>query len=108
MSILQLQPRLVSEVAGCPSKLLKAQQLLEKVKFNEAQEVLERIVLIFKKHEEIEQELQCSLLLAECKANTCDLNHFKEYYAKNVMKKAEALGVELRGAAVANSEWRIN
>ena len=29
MSILQLQPRLVPEVASCPSKLLKAQQLLE-------------------------------------------------------------------------------
>ena len=29
MRILQRQPRLVPEVAGCPSKLLKAQQLLE-------------------------------------------------------------------------------
>ena len=59
MSILQLQPRLVPEVAGCPSKLLKAQQMLEGRKFAEAQEVLEGIVLVFKKNEEIEQELQC-------------------------------------------------
>ena len=35
------------------------------------------------------------------------MKQFKEYYAKNVMKKAEALGVELRGVVVANSEWRI-
>ena len=64
-------------------------------------------MLIFKKSEELEQELLCELLLAECKASTCNLNQFKEYYAKNVVKKSEALGVELRGAAVANSEWRI-
>ena len=35
------------------------------------------------------------------------MKQFKDYYAKNVLKKAEALGVELRGLAVANSEWRI-
>ena len=64
-------------------------------------------MVVFKKNEDIEHELQCELLLAECKANTCDLKEFKEYYAKNVVKKAEALGVELRGVAVANSEWRI-
>ena len=98
-SILQLQPRLVKEVGGCPSKLLKAQQLLEGKKFAEAQKVLEEIVVVFKKNEDVEQELQCELLLAECKANTCDLKQFKEHHAKNVVKKAEALGVELRGGS---------
>ena len=64
-------------------------------------------MVVFKKNEDLEQELQCELLLAECKADTCDLKQFKEYHAKNVVRKAEALGVELRGVAVANSEWRI-
>ena len=63
--------------------------------------------MIFKKHEQIDQELECELLLAECKANTGNLKQFREYYAKNVVKKAEALGAELRGLAVARSEWRI-
>ena len=34
--ILETRPRLVPEVAGCPSRLLKAQQLLEKGQFAEA------------------------------------------------------------------------
>ena len=63
--------------------------------------------MVFKENEEYEQELQCQLLLAECKANTDDFNVFREFYAKNVVKKAEALGIELRGVAVANSEFRI-
>ena len=45
--------------------------------------------------------------MAECKASTCDLKQFKEFHAKKVVKKAEALGVELRGVVVANSAWRI-
>lgn len=63
--------------------------------------------MVFKENEEIEPELQCELLLAECKANTGDFYAFREHYAKNVVKKAEALGIELRGGAVANSEFRI-
>ena len=55
MSTLWLQPQLVPEVAYCPSKFLKAQELLEGRKFAEAQEILEEIVSVFKKHEEIEQ-----------------------------------------------------
>ena len=35
------------------------------------------------------------------------MKKFKEWYEKNVVKKEEALGVELKGAAVANSQWRI-
>ena len=47
-SILELQPRLVKEAAGCPSKLLKAQQLLEGKEFDEAKKVLEEIKVVFK------------------------------------------------------------
>ena len=46
--------------------------------------------------------------MAECRAHSYDFDKFKEYYAKHVVKKAEALGVELRGLAVANAEWRIH
>ena len=45
--------------------------------------------------------------MAECKASTCDLGQFKDEYAKHVVKKSEALGIPLRGATVANAEWRI-
>ena len=107
MKILNIEPRMVPETAVCSAKFLKAQEILEKKDAAAAQEVLEEIKDVFKKHEDISQELQCELLLAECKASTCELGKFKEEYAKNVVKKAEALGVQLRGAIVANAEWRI-
>ena len=77
MSILEQKPRLVPEVAGCSSKILTAQKHLEEENFAEAQKFLEEIVVIFKKHEQIDQELECELLLAECKANTGNLKQFR-------------------------------
>ena len=53
MSILKIKPELNLEIASCPAKFLKSQQLLEEKQFAEAQKTLEDIILIFKKHEEI-------------------------------------------------------
>ena len=75
--------------------------------FKSVNKTLDTTIVAFKEKEEIEQELLCELFLAECKANTDTFSEFRKYYAKNVVKKAEALGIELRGVAVANSEFRI-
>ena len=107
MKILDIKPRMVPETAVSSVKLLKAQEMLEKKDAAAAQKVLEEIKEVFKKHEETSQELLCELLLAECKVSTCELGQFKDEYAKNVVKKSEALGIQLRGATVANAEWRI-
>jgi uncharacterized membrane protein YheB (UPF0754 family) len=51
--------------------------------------------------------LECKLLMAECKAyEAVNINDFSQQY-QLVVKMANGLGLEMRGKAVANSEWRI-
>ena len=55
IKILNIKPRMVPETAVCSTKLLKAQEMLEKRDAAAAQEVLEEIKDVFKKHEETSQ-----------------------------------------------------
>ena len=62
------------------------------------------IVKTFKHKEELQKWLECELLLAECQAyQTKTIKEFKDSYKKEVVEKAKALGLEMRGKTVANS-----
>lgn len=76
-------------------------------KYKDAQSKLKEISLLFKQKEEHEKWLECELLLAECSISKLNVQYFFQYYSKEVEDKAKAVGLELRGKTVANSEWRI-
>ena len=55
MRILDIEPRIVPETVVCSAKFLKVQEMLEKKNAAAAQEVLEEIKEVFKRHEDISQ-----------------------------------------------------
>ena len=62
-----------------------------------------KIVKTFKHKEELQKWLESELLLAECQAYQKTIKEFQGYYKKEVVEKAKALGLEMRGKTVANS-----
>jgi hypothetical protein len=71
----------------------------------EAEELLTKIVAIFRENEDYQREVECELMLVECKLKQNFKDH-KALYAK-VLEKVKVRGMPYRGRTIAKTEWRI-